>query len=180
MAFCGVLADRIFVGWMRVRNSEPQPEHRLILLPFTGLLGVGGCLLFGIGTQEHCHWIVPLIGSAFGMFGDRLQAISSVNILTVSFCFISSLSISFAYLLDIYKDQMDMVMVILHGVKNLASFALSYAIVPWNTAAGYTIPFVVMAILMLVAHLLMGLCYWKGDAIRRWTTEQLGTHDVEI
>jgi hypothetical protein len=93
----------------------------------------------------------------------------------VSFCFICSLSISFAYLLDIYEARTDTVMVIYNGVKNLAAFGISYAIIPWNTSAGYSVPFGVLAVIVFVAHLLMLVCYWKGEALRRWTAERFET-----
>lgn len=60
-------------------------------------------------------------------------------------------------------------MVIDNGMKNLAAFGISYAIVPWNTSAGFTVPFVVLAVILLVAHLLMALVYFKGEAMRAWT-----------
>ncbi|KIX06196.1 uncharacterized protein Z518_04170 [Rhinocladiella mackenziei CBS 650.93] len=158
MLFCGVLADRLFTRWTKKEGRKPKPEHRLPLLAFTGFIGIGGLLLFGICTQEYCHWVGPLFGSCF-----------------VSFCFIASLSISFAYLLDVYEARMDTVMVIYNGMKNLAAFGISYAIVPWNTSAGYTVPFVVMAVILFVAHLLMVLVYCRGEALRRWAAERFET-----
>ncbi|ETI25799.1 hypothetical protein G647_02573 [Cladophialophora carrionii CBS 160.54] len=158
MLFCGVLADRLFLRLARKEGHKPQPERRLPLLIVTGVVGIAGCLLFGICTQEKCHWVAPLFGSCF-----------------VSFCFISSLSISFAYLLDVYEAKMDTVMVIDNGMKNLAAFGISYAIVPWNTSAGYTVPFVVMAVILLVAHLLMALVYFRGKQMREWTARKFTT-----
>jgi hypothetical protein len=93
----------------------------------------------------------------------------------VFFSFISSASVILAYLLDVYKARMDAVMVPFNGVKNVAAFAISYAIIPWNTKAGYTIPFVVLGILLLVAHLVVGLVWWKGEAMRSWTEKRLST-----
>lgn len=82
---------------------------------------------------------------------------------------------SFAYLLDIYEVRTDSVMVVYNGVKNLAAFGISYAIVPWNTSAGYTIPFVVLAVILLVSHGFMAVCYWKGKAMREWTAARFET-----
>lgn len=66
MLFYGVLADRLFIRWTKKEGSKPKPERRLPLLIFTGTLGVGGLLIFGICTQERCHWVGPLFGSCFG------------------------------------------------------------------------------------------------------------------
>ncbi|OAP63485.1 hypothetical protein AYL99_02712 [Fonsecaea erecta] len=155
MLFCGVLADRMFNRLTKKEGRKPKPERRLPLLIVTGVVGIGGSLLFGICTQEKCHWVAPLFGSCF-----------------VSFCFIASLSISFAYLLDVYEARMDTVMVIDNGMKNLAAFGISYAIVPWNTSAGYSIPFAVMAVILFVAHLLMAVVYLKGEAMRKWSAQR--------
>jgi predicted Na+-dependent transporter len=70
---------------------------------------------------------------------------------------------------------MDTVMVIDNGMKNLAAFGISYAIVPWNTSSGYTVPFVVMAAIFLVAHLLLAVVYFKGQAMRTWTEERFNS-----
>ena len=66
-------------------------------------------------------------------------------------------------------------MVIYNGMKNLAAFGISYAIIPWNISAGYTVPFVVMAVILVVAHLLMFLVWLKGEAMRKWTSERFAT-----
>lgn len=73
---------------------------------------------------------------------------------------------------------MDMVMVIYNGMKNLAAFGISYAIVPWNTSAGYSVPFGVMAVILFMAHLLMVLNYFKGEALRSWTAGRFKTAKV--
>lgn len=93
----------------------------------------------------------------------------------MSFCFVSSISVSFAYLLDIYEARTDSVMVVYNGVKNLAAFGISYAIVPWNTASGYTVSFSVLAVILFVAHLPIALCYWKGQEMREWTAARFAT-----
>jgi len=70
---------------------------------------------------------------------------------------------------------MDTVMVIFNGMKNCAAFGISYAIVPWNTSAGYSIPFGVLAVILFVAHLLMLINYLKGADLRRWAAERFET-----
>ena len=70
---------------------------------------------------------------------------------------------------------MDTVMVIYNGMKNLAAFGISYAIVPWNTSAGYSIPFGVLAVVVFVGHLPMLLTYFKGEVIRQWTFRKFTT-----
>lgn len=72
MLFCGILADRLFLRGVREGDPKPKPERRLPLLAVTGAIGVAGCLIFGICTQEHTHWIGPLFGSACGKFVTSL------------------------------------------------------------------------------------------------------------
>lgn len=69
-------------------------------------------------------------------------------------------------------------MVIYNGMKNLAAFGISYAIVPWNESAGYSIPFIVMAVILFVAHLAMLLLYVKGEEIRQWSTSKYRTAEM--
>lgn len=70
---------------------------------------------------------------------------------------------------------MDTVMVIFNGMKNCAAFGISYAIVPWNTRDGYSIPFGVLAVVLFVAHLLMLLNYLKGESLRKWAAGRFET-----
>jgi MFS family permease len=73
MAFCGILADRLFIRWRGKEGSKPKPEHRLPLLAVTAVIGIAGTLLFGICTEEQCHWIAPLFGSCFGEYQISLH-----------------------------------------------------------------------------------------------------------
>lgn len=90
------------------------------------------------------------------------------------FSFTSSAAILFAYLLDVYEARLDTVMVVFNGIKNIATFAISYAVVPWNSK-GFTEPFVVLAVLLFVAHFLVLAMYLKGETIRHWTAERFVT-----
>lgn len=157
IVFSGYVADRYYI-WASAGDTKRKPERRLPLLIPTSAIGVAGTILFGTCTQNQCHWIAPVIGSG-----------------ALLFCFISAISTSFAYLLDIYEARTDSVMVIVNGIKNLAAFGISYAIIPWNTSAGYTIPFVAMAMIVLGAHLVMVVVYFRGERIRNWTAERFVT-----
>ena len=90
----------------------------------------------------------------------------------VLFGFTSAYSLSYAYLIDIYLARADATLVIVNGFKNLAAFGISYAIIPWNTNAGYTVPFVVLGCLCFAFHLLILLLWWKGETIRAWSASR--------
>jgi hypothetical protein len=85
---------------------------------------------------------------------------------TVSFFFVSSLSVTFAYLLDIYGDKTDNVMIVVNAFKNFAAFGVSFAIIPWTTKSGYAIPLGVLAAIVAVGHLFMVICYYFTDELR--------------
>lgn len=91
------------------------------------------------------------------------------------FSFIGGLSILFTYLLDIYEARTDVVLVALNGVKNLAAFGISYAVFPWILSAGYTTPFLVMSMVVLLSYLLLALLYFTGPKLRRWTMARFET-----
>lgn len=171
---CGIFADRHFANLTRKHGTKPEPEIRLPMYAFTGPIGVVGVILFGVCTQDKCHWIAPVIGS----FGSKARCSILICTLTdsatVLFSFTSAAAILFAYLLDVYEARLDTVMVVFNGVKNIAAFAISYAVVPWN-AGGFTVPFVVLGVLMFVAHLIVLVMWWQGRALRQWTAERFVT-----
>jgi hypothetical protein len=88
------------------------------------------------------------------------------------FGFVCANSIIYAYFLDVYEARTDAVLVIFNGTKNFAAFGITYAVIPWNLTAGYTIPFVVMAAILVFAHLLIVVLYFKGASIRAWSAKR--------
>ena len=88
------------------------------------------------------------------------------------FGFVCANSIVYAYFLDVYEARADAVLVIFNSTKNLAAFAITYAVIPWNISAGYTTPFVVLAVILLFAHLLMVASYFNGGSIRPWSAQR--------
>ena len=61
---------------------------------------------------------------------------------------------------------------------------MSYAIIPWNTQAGYAVPFVVLGVILLVSHVLMVVLWLKGVNIREWSAgrfkEARETHHGDV
>jgi hypothetical protein len=70
-------------------------------------------------------------------------------------------------------------MVVFNGIKNVFSFAISYAVIPWNESSGYTIPFVVLAVVLVLAHSLIAICYFTGPSLRRWTVARFPKNVIE-
>ena len=65
----------------------------------------------------------------------------------------------------------DSALVMLNGLKNIAGFGITYAIVSWN-AGGYAISFGTLAAILAASHLPLLLLYYKGEAIRAWTAKK--------
>jgi hypothetical protein len=69
----GGYCNDLYVRYQRKKHDGKfQPEMRLPMLLLTALLGPGGLILFGVGTQYQAPWIVPLIGEFMTYFPDRL------------------------------------------------------------------------------------------------------------
>ncbi len=85
------------------------------------------------------------------------------------FSFAVSANVAQTYLVDVYLARADAALVIVNGFKPWASFGLSYALVPWNTASGYAIPFGVLAVIAFSAYIPLAIFWWKGVQIRAWT-----------
>jgi hypothetical protein len=87
------------------------------------------------------------------------------------FCFSCSIAFVQLYIVDVYVARADAALMIMNGVKNVAAFAISYGVVPWNTSAGYAVPFGVLAVLVVVAHVPVLALLWKGQQIREWSAK---------
>jgi hypothetical protein len=85
------------------------------------------------------------------------------------FGFVCANSVAFAYFLDVYKARTDAILVIFHGTKNFTAFGITYTVIPWNATAGYTAPFVVLAAVLLFAHILILGLYPTGARVRAWS-----------
>ncbi|MCJ1301128.1 hypothetical protein MMC08_003927 [Hypocenomyce scalaris] len=155
MLYSGILSDRLVARATRKHGPKPAPEKRLPLLLFSGILGVVGTALFGGCTQAKCPWIASDIGSFGNLFG-----------------FVCANGVVYAYFLDVYEARTDAVLVIFNSTKNIAAFCITYAVIPWNASAGYTVPFVVMAAILLFAHLLMLGLYFFGGKLRIWSAKR--------
>jgi hypothetical protein len=87
----------------------------------------------------------------------------------VMFSFLVACNLTQTYLMDVYIARADAALVIQNGFKNIAAFGISYAIVPWNNASGYAIPFGVLAVIVFLAHVPVFVLWKKGPEIRGWS-----------
>ncbi|KAK0758173.1 hypothetical protein N5P37_009474 [Trichoderma harzianum] len=150
--YCGILND-VVISRLRKRANF-LPEWRLMFFVPTCIIGPVGCIVVGVCAQNGSPWIAPLIGEALVMF-----------------CFVTANNLTQTYLVDIYEARADATLVVLNGFKNFAAFGISYAVVPWNTSAGYAEPFGVLAALVFVAHIPIFIFWWRGKEIREWSAK---------
>jgi hypothetical protein len=75
--YCGLLNDW-FITRLRHR-ADFLPEWRLSFFLPTVIIGPVGCTVVGVCAQNHSHWVVPLIGEAFGTFPSRHPSKSHAN-----------------------------------------------------------------------------------------------------
>lgn len=72
----GYCNDLISQRSARRNGGVFEPEMRLPVLLFPGLLVPAGLVMFGVGIHNKDHWIVPIFG--FGLIATGLTAIPSV------------------------------------------------------------------------------------------------------
>ena len=65
LALFGSLSDRLIQRMAKKNGGETKPEYRLPpLIPGSCLIPIG-LFWYGWSAQEHVHWIMPIIGTAF-------------------------------------------------------------------------------------------------------------------
>ncbi|EGE82239.1 hypothetical protein RJZ56_005034 [Blastomyces dermatitidis] len=114
----GSLWGGLFTDWLLLRLSKRQggiyePEHRLwayLLMPFAG---AGGVLLYGLGTDNSLHWIVPCLG-----------------LVQLGFYLNASAPVATGYALDSYPDMEDEIVqlsnfLIICGTHDLLVFVIN-------------------------------------------------------
>ena len=86
---CGALVGGPLVDWYsdyraRKNGGVFQPESRLMLLLFPGVMVPAGCLAFGYGVQETLHWTSLFFG--YGMVATGLTTIPCITMTYISDC----------------------------------------------------------------------------------------------
>lgn len=70
LTIMGVISDRMLVSATKKNNGICKPEFRLPAMMYGSFLLPAGLFWYGWSTQNHTHWIVPIIGT--GCFGVGL------------------------------------------------------------------------------------------------------------
>ncbi|OAG40130.1 hypothetical protein AYO21_05608 [Fonsecaea monophora] len=148
--FCGFLNDKLSQWSTRRNHGVFEPEMRLPVTVFPAFLVPAGLLMFGVGIEHGTHWIVPVIG--VGLVGVALTGIGSVIQ---------------PYLMDSYTPVLFDCLVTFNGFKNLVSFAVGFAVVPWLQANGLVAVFCILAALVFVIDASVVVIYMYGKRLRQ-------------
>lgn len=165
--FCGYVNDKVSQWSTRRNNGVFEPEMRLPLVMFPALLVPVGLVMFGAGVNNSLHWIVPVIG--VGLVGVALTGIGSIiqpylmdSYTPVLFdCLVVSLLSLDSTITSLTVWQT------FNGFKNLVSFAVGFAVVPWIEQNGIVTVFCVLAALVFAIDASVVVIYWHGKKFRQ-------------
>ncbi|KAK6373736.1 hypothetical protein LTS17_008229 [Exophiala oligosperma] len=148
--FCGYVNDKVSQWSTRRNNGVFEPEMRLPPVIFPAVLVPVGLIMFGVGVNNGIHWIVPVIG--VGLVGIALTGIGSIIQ---------------PYLMDSYTPVLFDCLVTFNGFKNLVSFAIGFAVVPWLEQNGVVTVFCILAALVLAIDAAVVTIYLYGKKLRQ-------------
>ncbi|KAL4944371.1 hypothetical protein BDV06DRAFT_210293 [Aspergillus oleicola] len=130
MFYAGFLGDKFIVYMARHNAGIHEPEHRLPLLIFPGVLGVVALLLYGFTADGSATWAGPYMGwTLFQM------------------TFVSVLILSTSFAAEAWERNPGPAIVAVVGVKNIVAFALSYGINPLTEKYDYPVAMGILAAL---------------------------------
>ncbi|KAL4864925.1 hypothetical protein BDV12DRAFT_158274 [Aspergillus spectabilis] len=151
MLYAGFFGDR-FIIWMAKRNGGVHiPEHRLPLLIFPGILGVGALLLYGFTADGSATWGGPYMG--WTLF---------------QITFVSVLILSTSFAAEAWEKNPGPAIVAVVGVKNIIAFGLSYGINPMTQKYDYPVAMGNLAAICGGVFLLGVPVYYLNPKWRRW------------
>lgn len=120
MMYAGWPADK-FIVWAAKRNGGVhKPEHRLLLMPLVGVIGLAALILYGF-TAEGATWWGPYIGWTL-----------------YEFCFVAILIITTTFAAECQPKDPGPALVMVVGAKNIIAFGVSYGLTPMLNELGYT------------------------------------------
>ncbi|KAK5043067.1 hypothetical protein LTR13_000838 [Exophiala sideris] len=148
--FCGYLNDKLSQWSTRRNHGVFEPEMRLPVVVFPAVLVPVGMVMFGAGVNNRLHWMVPVAG--VGFVGIALTGIGSIIQ---------------PYLMDSYAPVLFDCLVTFNGFKNLVSFAIGFAVIPWLERDGLVTVFCILAALVFVIDMSVLIIYLWGKKLRQ-------------
>ncbi|KAG6038693.1 hypothetical protein E4U41_003861 [Claviceps citrina] len=149
-------ADRL-ANWLAKKRGNRDPEIQVLNLFLPCLVGVIGCLLFGVAgdNPSKYHWMVFLIG--LGM---------------IAFSFLATNTIGIVYVLEAYPHLAGPSLVNIASFRCLIAFILSFRVSEWVAELGYLKTFVIYAAILAGFMLFIPVIYvWGAGWRKRWPAE---------
>ena len=148
----GNAADWIALKLARRNNGIREPEHRLWVLAFSGVMSAAGLMTWGVGAYHSVHWVGLVFGLGMLTFG----------------C-VTGGSIAVSYNVDCFKEIAGETTVSVMLIRNTIGFGFSYAITPWWTSQGLQNSFITAGMVSLACTFTFLIMIVYGKRMRRWS-----------
>ncbi|KAL4808152.1 major facilitator superfamily domain-containing protein [Aspergillus unguis] len=128
IVFGGHVSDWTADWFTRRNGGMREPEMRLPAIAIGGICAPVSLVLYGVGIQNNCHWMVPVLGLGL-----------------LNFAIVQATNIAMVYCIDCYRPAMGEVTVAILAFKAAFGFLLSFYTNPWINKYGYAPAFGEMA-----------------------------------
>ncbi|OAQ97761.1 hypothetical protein LLEC1_00548 [Akanthomyces lecanii] len=146
-------ADQV-ANWMAKKSGKRDPEFQALNLIIPCLVGLAGCIIFGISGDdpEKYHWIMFLVG--LGM---------------IAFAFLATNTIGIVYVLESYPHLTGPALVNIASFRLIVAFVLSFRVSEWVAELGYLKTFTMYAGILGAFILFIPVIYiWGASWRKRW------------
>ncbi|OAA53081.1 Major facilitator superfamily domain, general substrate transporter [Cordyceps fumosorosea ARSEF 2679] len=142
----------LVANWVAGRKGTRTPEVQLLNLIFPCLVGLVGCILFGVSgdNPEKYHWIIFLMGLA-----------------CITFSFLATNTIGIVYVLESNPQLAGPSLVNIASFRCLLAFALSFRVSEWVADFGYLKTFIIYACILGAFTLFIPIVYIWGAKWRQ-------------
>ncbi|GAB7355622.1 hypothetical protein MBLNU459_g6346t1 [Dothideomycetes sp. NU459] len=148
----GTISDWIADFFTKRNGGIREPEMRLPAMTIALICGPLGLILYGVGIDNHLHWIVPTLGLGF-----------------LSFAIAQGTNVSLVYIIDSYRPIAGETVVTQLAFKSCFGFLLSFYTNEWIAGSGYSKSFGAMAGICGAVLVLWIPFYIWGSKVRRAT-----------
>lgn len=156
-SFSGIAVGGHFSDWIadvltRKNGGIREPEMRLPAIAVSVITAPLALVLYGVGINNHLHWICPTFG-----------------LLLINFSIVQATNVSLVYTIDSYRPVAGEIVVTQMAFKSAFGFLLSFYTNPWVDEAGYSHAYGAMAGISGGLLVLGTIFFFFGKSIRRYT-----------
>jgi len=151
--FCGGHLGDMTADFFTKRNGGiREPEMRLPAMMFCLISTPLSLILYGVGIQNHLHWMCPTVGLAL-----------------LNFSIVQGTNVALVYVIDAYRPIAGEVTLTTMGFKSAFGFLLSFYTNPWIEKSGYVNAYGAMAGISAAVLIMWVPLYIWGKRIRHAT-----------